>query len=305
MNAREIVRKAREARTVIPAFNIPYLPMVKPVIAAVRDEDAVAMIQVARLEWEKFESESPEAVAKEYFKWKDEKHSLLHLDHVPAIDEDGMAVDYLPIIERALKAGYQSVMVDGSRLSLEENIRCTQSVVELARPFDAAVEAELGAVAGHEAGGIGITYEELFLSRKGFTDVAEAALFAKKSGCDWLSVATGSFHGSVASDVNVRAQKKPEARLDIEHIARLSKATGDMPLVLHGGSGIRQEYILDAIQNGVAKINIATDIRQPYEAALSGGRDVECAREQVYIKARWVIRDFLKASGNRRFVAVE
>lgn len=72
------------------------------------------MLQVARLEWEKFESQSLEAVAEEYFKYYDPKYTLLHLDHVPVIDEDQKRVDYMPILERAVKAGYQSVMVDGS-----------------------------------------------------------------------------------------------------------------------------------------------------------------------------------------------
>lgn len=305
MNAKQAVSAARRHHSIIAAFNIPYLPMVRPVVDAIRDEDAVAMIQVARLEWEKFESGSPEAVAEEYMRWKDERYTLLHLDHVPAIDEDGLVVDALPILERALKIGYQSIMIDASRLPLSQNIEITRAAAELARRYGAAVEAELGAVAGHESGGIGMTYEALFTSRKGFTEPAEAARFAAESGCDWLSVAVGSFHGSVAADINVRAQKKPEARLDIAHIERISEATRDMPLVLHGGSGIRQSYILDAMRAGIAKINVATDIRQPYEAALREGGTLEHAQRQVYEKTRWVLRDFLRVSGNRAQIAGE
>ena len=268
-------------------------------IQAVRDENAAALIEVARLEWEKFESGSPEAVAEEYFRWKDARgNTFLHLDHVPVIDEDGNRIDFLPIIERALKAGYESVMVDGSRLPLDDNIRSTRLVADLAHSYGAAAEAELGAVAGHEAGGIGMSYEELFTSRKGFTDPDEAARFAVESGCDWLSVAAGSFHGSISADAGVRLQKKPEARLDIEHITRLREATGGMPLVLHGGSGIRREYIVAAVRQGITKINVGTDIRQPYEAAIRDGGGVDAACEQVYQKTRWVIRDFLGISGN-------
>ena len=266
MNALEAVKLAAANKTIIPAFNIPYLPMMKPVTEAICDENSVAMVQVARLEWEKFESRSPEAVAEEYFKYCKDGYTLLHLDHVPAIDEDQNPVDFLPLLERALKAGYQSVMVDGSRLNLEENIAVTIKAAELAAKYGAAVEAELGAVAGHEGDGIGLTYEELFTTKKGFTKVEEAARFAKESGCDWLSVAAGSFHGAIAA--NTKHLKKPEARLDIEHIAALREATGGMPLVLHGGSGIKQDYILRAIENGIAKINVATEIRQPYEFAL-------------------------------------
>ena len=85
MKAQEAVRLAWQHHTIVPAFNIPYLPMVEPVVQAIIDENSVAMVQVARLEWEKFESQSPEAVAKEYFKFCKEGYTLLHLDHVPAL----------------------------------------------------------------------------------------------------------------------------------------------------------------------------------------------------------------------------
>lgn len=297
MNSQQAVKAAMEAHTIIPAFNIPYLPMVEPVVQAIVDEDSLAMVQVARLEWEKFESQSPEAVAKEYFKYCKEGYTLLHLDHVPAIDEDQLRVDYESILKRALDVGYQSVMVDGSRLPLDENIETTARVSEIAKGYGAAVEAELGAVSGHEGSGIGLSYEELFTSKKGFTKPEEAERFARESGCNWLSVAAGSFHGAIAS--STKHLKKPEARLDIDHIATLFEATGNMPLVLHGGSGINQDYILRAMANGIAKINVGTEIRQPYEFALEEKNgDIAYAQEKVYERTRWVIREFLHTSGN-------
>lgn len=297
MTAKEYVKLAAAHKTIVPAFNIPYLPMVEPVVQAIVDENSLAMVQVARLEWEKFESESPEAVAKEYFKFCKEGYTLLHLDHVPAIDEDNQLVDFLPLLQRALDAGYQSLMVDGSRLPLQENIDVTAKAAALAAKYGSAVEAELGAVAGHEGSGIGLTYEELFTTKKGFTKVEEAAVFAKESGCDWLSVAAGSFHGAIAA--STKHLKKPEARLDIEHIAALTEATGKMPLVLHGGSGIKQDYILRAIENGIAKINVATEIRQPYEFALEEKPgNIAFAQEKVYDRTRWVIREFLHTTNN-------
>lgn len=298
MNVHDVMRRATECKTIIPAFNVPYLPMVKPVIQAVRDENAIAMVQVARLEWEKFQAVSLVAVADEYNKYRDDRYVLLHLDHVPVIDEDGLRVDYLPIIKQAIKTGYQSVMVDGSRLSLDENIAATAAVSALAHSSGVAVEAELGAVAGHEGDGIGMTYEELFSSKKGFTDVDEARKFAKESGCDWLSVAVGSVHGAIAE--STRNQKKPEARLDLDHLAALYEATGHMPLVLHGGSGIKQHDVLQAIVNGVKKINVGTEIRQPYERALEEKPDdTAYAQQQVYERTRWVLHDFLKVTDNR------
>ena len=287
MNNNRAVKLSMQNKTIVPAFNIPYLPMVKPVVQAIIDENMVAMIQVARLEWEKFESQSLEAVAEEYFKYCKDGHTLLHLDHVPVIDEDNKTVDVPPIIERAIKAGYKSVMVDGSRLSLEDNIKATRQVAELAHKADVAVEAELGAVCGHESGGLATSYDELFRTKQGFTDVEETKRFVAESGCDWLSVAVGSVHGAIAE--NLRKQKKPDARLDIEHIKALHEAAG-IPLVLHGGSGIGQQYILDAIKNGVAKINVGTEIRQPYELAMEKRNDTQYAREQVYQRTQWVIQ---------------
>ena len=201
----------------------------------------------------------------------------------------------MPILERAVKAGYQSVMVDGSRLPLEENIATTKQVAEFAHANGIACEAELGSVMGHEGAGANMDYEEIFRTKKGFTDLNEAKRFAVETGCDWLSVAVGSIHGAIAD--GVRNQKKPEARLDIQHIADLSKITG-IPLVLHGGSGINNQCILDGIANGIAKINVGTEIRQTYERALAETDDVEKARAAVYTRTCEIIRSF-RIEGNQ------
>lgn len=296
MKAQEAVKLALEHKTIVPAFNIPYLPMVKPVVQALVDENSIGMVQVARPEWEKFQSKSIEAVAEEYFQYCNPEHTLLHLDHVPVIDEDQQRVDYMPLLERAVKAGYQSIMVDGSRLPLEENIACTKCAVDLAHGAGIACEAELGSVMGHEGNGV-VSYEEIFRNKQGFTKLDEAERFVKETNCDWLSVAVGSIHGSIAD--GFRNQKKPEARLDIEHIAALRQVTG-IPLVLHGGSGINNQCILDAIANGIAKINVATEIRQAYEWALEERPgDVEYAREKVYVRTRELITGFLYIQNNR------
>lgn len=292
----EIIRAARAAGIVVPAFNIPYLPMAKPVIAAVRDEDSFALVQVARLEWEKFSSRSLEAVAEEFHRHEDPAHVRLHLDHVPVVDEDQRPVDFLPIIRRAIAAGYQSVMVDGSRLPLEENIRTAGQTAELAHQAGIPCEAELGAVLGHEEGPLP-PYEELFASGKGFTDPEEARRFVRESGCDWLSVAIGNIHGAISKAQ--RDQKKVEARLNLEHLARLAEATG-IPLVLHGGSGIRPEDVRQAFTLGIAKMNVGAEIRQTYEAALRESGDEERAREAVYRRTRELIRETYRISGSRQ-----
>lgn len=299
MDTRIIVRKALENGLVIPAFNIPHPPMLKPIAQAIVDENSVAMIQVARLEWEKFESGSLENIANEYAKYAVEGHTLLHLDHVPVIDEDHKEVDYMALIRRAIVAGYGSVMVDGSRLSLEGNIKCTREVADVAHAAGIPVEAELGAVMGHETEQTSIPYEEIFAKKMGFTRVDEALKFVQESECDWLSVAVGSVHGAIAD--NLLDKKKPAAKLDIERIAELRSAL-NIPLVLHGGSGIVEDYITRGIKAGIAKINVGTELRQPYERAMREKSDVEYARECVYTRCRELIRDFLHTADDAKIL---
>jgi ketose-bisphosphate aldolase len=257
----------------------------------------MAFIAVARVEWEKFESRSIDAVKREYdrFVTTDEarRHVRLHLDHVPVIDEDGMRVDYRVIIQHALELGYDSVMVDGSRLTLEDNIAATREIVELAHPQGVPVEAELGSVFGHEDGPPP-PYDELFQSKRGFTDPGEASRFVKETECDWLSVAFGSVHGALSEAY--RDKKKPDARLDLEHLSRLVDATG-VPIVLHGGSGVLKEYLAPAFKAGVAKMNIGTEIRQAYAQALRDSGEVETAQRAVYERTVHLLRDYLGVSG--------
>jgi ketose-bisphosphate aldolase len=297
----DIVQQARNCGAAILAFNIPYLPMMRPVIEAVVDQDSVAMVSVARLEWLKFESRSPAAVREEFERWRQPGHVWLHLDHIPIIDEVVLQVDALPIIRDAIALGYQSVMVDGSRLALAENMRATQPVVELAHAAGIPCEAELGAILGHEAGPLP-PYEELFASGRGFTDPEEARRFVEQTGCDWLSVAVGNIHGAI-SGVQ-KDQKKVEARLNLERIEHIARATG-APLVLHGGSGIRQEFVLEAIRRGIAKVNIGTEIRQAYETALRATGSPASPQKAVYERATWLIRDYYGLAGLRKFITTE
>lgn len=299
LNVGEIMLRARKTGTGVPAFNIPYLPMMQPVTKAVKDADAFSLIEVARPEWMKFEAKSLAAVAEEFGKWADRAHVRLHLDHVPVIDEDQAPVDYMPVFREAVALGYESLMVDGSRLSLEENIRATAEVANFGRAHGKPVEAELGAVMGHEAGPMP-PYEELFASGKGFTDVEEARRFAQESGCDWLSVAIGNIHGAIAT--GTRDQKKIEARLNLERLGTLSEATG-RPLVLHGGSGIRQEYVLESFKRGITKVNVGTEIRQVYEQALRATGDVEKAQEACYTRTYELLTEWFRISGLREQVA--
>lgn len=291
-----LMLRARNAQTVIPAFNIPYLPIMEPVVAALRDCDCFGLIQVARLEWEKFEAKGLEAIRDNYEACKDDRYTRLHLDHVPVIDEDDKRVDYLDIIRQAIDLGYTSVMVDGSRLKLQENIAATRLVVECAHEHGVAVEAELGAVAGHEDGPMP-DYEELFSSGMGFTDPEEASEFVSQTNVDWLSVAFGNIHGAISKAK--RNEQKVTARLNIEQLTKLRVAS-NIPLVLHGGSGIDPTCVREAVANGVCKINIGTTIRQAYEQNLTQGQIQ--ATQAVYDAACDLIINELHIRGNAQLI---
>lgn len=295
----ELVQRAWRAGLVVPGFNIPYLPMVEPVVRALRDCNSFGLIMAARLEWEKFETGSLEALRAEYEKYKLPSHTRLHLDHVPVIDEDALRIDYLEIIARAIDVGYESVMIDGARLPLQENIACTKEVVTLAHAAGIPVEAELGAVLGHESGPLP-PYETLFASGQGFTDPAEAKQFVDESGADWLSVAIGNIHGAISAAA--KGKQKVAARLNLEHLDRINKEVA-LPLVLHGGTGIRRQYILDSMKHGIAKINVATAIRQPYENARKQG--VEAAQQAVYDAMLTVINDDLELHNSANTLTTE
>jgi len=294
-STRDIILKARELGLGIPAFNVAHIPMTEPIIRAVRDQDSFALVEVSRIDWVKFGAKSPAAVAAEYRRHDDPRCVRLHLDHVPVIDEDQKKVDYRAIIEESISLGYHSVMIDASRLSLEDNIRATREVAEIAGRTGVPVEAELGAVLGHEEGPLP-PYEELFKSGKGFTRLEEAARFAKESGCDWLSVAIGNIHGAVGEAT--KDQKKVEAHLALDHLSKLAAITG-IPLVLHGGSGIRQADMLASMKRGIAKVNVGTEIRQVYEQALKAGGTEKDAQEAVYVRTSSLIKDWFKLTGIR------
>lgn len=292
----DIIHEAWRHGVVVPAFNIPHLPIMEPVVRALRDTESFGLIAVARCEWEKFEAKSIQAICEEYGNRKDERYTRLHLDHVPVIDEDNLKVDYLSIIKEAVSLGYQSVMVDGSRLSLEENIAATKKVVDIAHAAGIAVEAELGAVLGHESGPLP-PYEELFASGKGFTSPEEAAMFVQQSGVDWLSVAVGNIHGAISGAA--KDAKKPEARINIEHLQKINQAAS-VPLVLHGGSGIKKESILDGIKNGIAKINIGTTVRQVYVNNVNDS--VEKAQQCVYEAVVELVNNELEIKGSAKLI---
>jgi ketose-bisphosphate aldolase len=164
-----------------------------------------------------------------------------HLDHSSSVD----------LCIRAVEAGYPSVMVDGSHYPLEENIRMTREVVRYAHGKGAIVEGEIGRIGGEGVEGPETEGGE-FLA-----DVDEAIELVQKTGVDSLAVAIGTAHGFYAT--------KPEIRFD--RLAELAAAV-DVPLVLHGGTGIPDEDIRRAIRLGITKVNVGTIIHTTYLANL-------------------------------------
>ena len=143
----------------------------------------------------------------------------------------------------ALKYGFTDVMYDGSKLSIEENIIQTRAVVRVAHAMGACVEAELGHV------GSGSDYQSFGARRMGFTDPASVERFVAETNVDFLAIAIGTAHGVYQG----------EPYIDLDLLAEIRRRV-DIPLVLHGGSGLSTEQFQSAIATGISKINVATDL---------------------------------------------
>ncbi len=162
--------------------------------------------------------------------------------------------------KKCIEAGFSSVMFDGSHYSIDENIEKTKEIIEYAKAKNISVEAEVGSIGGEEDGVIG-TGEN--------ADPKECKLIADL-GVDMLAAGIGNIHG-----------KYPEnwAGLNFETLENIKALTGDMPLVLHGGTGIPADMIKQAISLGVAKINVNTECQWSFQAAtrkyIEAGKDLE------------------------------
>lgn len=161
----------------------------------------------------------------------------LHLDHGTSFDQ----------VVQCIRGGFSSVMYDGSKLPLDENIKITQKVMDIARPIGVSVEGELGKIGGTEDD-ISVDEREAL-----YTDPEEARLFVEMTGVDSLAIAIGTAHG----------QYKGEPRLDFDRLSHI-KSLVNVPIVLHGSSGVPDEAVRRAISLGVRKVNIDTNIREAF-----------------------------------------
>ncbi|MGI5877921.1 MAG: class II fructose-bisphosphate aldolase [Christensenellales bacterium] len=193
----------------------------------------------------------------------------LHMDHCRDFDT----------LVRCLQAGYTSLMVDASHLPFAENVALTRRVVAMGRAAGIPVEAELGRVGGTE--------DELTVDERSatMTDPGQAEEFVRATGVDTLAVAIGTAHGVY----------RGEPRLDF---ARLSAIRGrvSVPLVLHGASGVPDGAVREALRRGIAKVNIATELKLPMAAAIRGAlADPGQSDPRVYLgRARDAVREVVE-----------
>ncbi len=231
VSSREMLLKAQKEGYALGAFNIENMEMAQAVIEAAEQMRSPVMIQTTpgTLKY------APPAVYAAMVRVMAEKASVpvcMHLDHGDSIEN----------IRACMAAGYTSLMIDGSKLSFEENITLSRQVVDMAG--DLPIEAELGTVGGKE---------DDHSAEAQYTDPAAAAEFVARTGIASLAVAIGTAHGIY----------KGEPKLDIARLSEIRKAV-DIPLVLHGTSGVPEDAVRACVREGICKVNYATDLRIAY-----------------------------------------
>ena len=235
----ELLQKAQEGHYAVGAFNCNNMEIVQAIVAAAEAERAPVIIQASQ---GAIKYAGVEFIAG-LTRLAAERASVpvaLHLDHGTSFNQ----------VMQCIRSGFTSVMIDGSKHSLEDNIALTNKVIEAARPLGISVEAELGKIGGTEDD---ITVSALEAM---FTDPAEAQRFVQATGVDSLAIAIGTAHG----------QYKGTPKLDFERLKQIT-ALVNTPIVLHGSSGVPDEALREAISLGVCKVNIDTNIREAFVLA--------------------------------------
>jgi len=233
---REILANAELGNYAVGAFNTNNMEIVQAIVEAAEEEKAPVILQASQGALKYAGIHFIIAIVRAAV----ESSTIpvaLHLDHGTSFEQ----------VMLCLKHGFTSVMFDGSKLPLSENIENTYKVVEVAHAMGASVEGELGKIGGTEDD-ISVDEREAL-----FTDPDEARRFVLESGVDALAVAIGTAHGPYQG----------EPRLDFNRLEAIDRVT-EVPIVLHGASGVPAESIQRAVSLGVRKINIDTDLRQAF-----------------------------------------
>ena len=226
VTAKQLMLDAQKGGYAIGAFNVENMEMVQAVVAAAQELKSPVIIQTTP---STLKYASPEmfyanvaAAAKAA-----SVPVVMHLDHGSSFQ----------LAMQAFRAGYTSIMIDGSHSPYEENIAVTKAVVDACHPAGVPVEAELGKVGGKE--------DDLDGGDGGYTVPAEAADFVAKTGVDSLAVAIGTAHGVY----------KGVPKLDVDRLSEIRKVVS-IPLVLHGTSGVPDDAVRECIRRGICKVTI-------------------------------------------------
>ena len=236
VKSRELLLDAQRNKYAVGAFNVENMEMVLAVLEAAEETNSPVIMQTTP-------GTVKYAGADMYFAniraaaRRTRIPVACHLDHGNS----------LAIAVQALHAGYTSIMIDGSKLPFEENISLTKTVTEICHAVNIPVEAELGRVGGKEDG------LDNTQSENPYTDPDEAKIFVEKTGCDSLAVAVGTAHGVYKGT--------PQINFDV--LAKIREVV-NIPLVLHGTSGVPDEQVIRCVSMGMCKVNYATDLRISY-----------------------------------------
>lgn len=233
VTGKEILVDAREKGYAVGAFNVNNMEIVQAIVEAAEETNSPVILQASQGGLKYAGVEYIAALGK--LAGRNAKVPVaLHLDHGTDFEQ----------IMLCIRHGFTSVMIDASKYPLEENIAYTKKVVEVAHAVGVTVEAELGKIGGTEDD---ITVDERDAT---FTNPDEAERFVRETGVDYLAIAVGTAHG-VYKGV-------PKIQYDI---IKEIRSRVDVPLVLHGSSGVPEEAIKKAVPLGISKINIDTDLR--------------------------------------------
>ena len=239
VNPIKMLKNAQREGYAIAAFNIHNLETIQGVVEAAWEEQSPLIIQTTPGTLK--HAGIPYVVA--CVKTAAELYDIpiaLHLDHCESFET----------IMQCIRAGYTSVMIDSSKLPYQENVATVKRVVDIARLVDVAVEGEIGRIGGTEDD---ITVDE---GDAALTVPEEAQNFAQATGVDTLAIAIGTAHGLY----------KGEPKLDFDRLSAIREKV-EIPLVLHGGSGVSDKDIKEAISRGICKVNIATELKRPIDQA--------------------------------------
>lgn len=237
VNLNEMLSDAKKNRYAVPAFDVSNYEMLRAVLDVCEQERSPALLMALGVDLDGKKMELLSAMVK----------SCASFYKVPVCFQLDHATDF-DFIKEAISAGFSSVMFDGSKLPFGQNAKITEQVVKFAHSRNVTVEAELGhvgnAMVGNEKDTVKNEDPETTL-----TDPNDVVKFIEKTNVDALAVAIGTAHGVY--------KKTPTLRID-----RLDEITAvcDVPLVLHGGSGTPQEQLKTAIEHGITKINIYSDV---------------------------------------------